>query len=340
MRALFRCDASSKIGAGHVVRCLALAEALAHEGWSCSFVCVEDSAVVVPALRQAGHELVLLQRTEADDPVALRDRWPDGYDLLIVDHYELDFGFEAACRGWASRILVLDDLADRKHDCDLLLDSALDSSSNNYASLVPSSCRLLFGPCFAPLRPEFYKARALASQRRAERAGLTGVLLGFGASDTRNLTPPALVAIAQSGLDVRVDVVIGAGAKNLEEVEALSRNLPLEVRIFSAVNDMVEKMCEVDLAVGGAGSSAWERCCLGLPAIMIVTSKNQKNIAKHLTSASAADVVSVRRDDLIGALSIAVAGLEAEPARLREMSRRAFALCDGRGAVRVAEAVA
>jgi len=340
MRAIFRCDASSTIGAGHVMRCLALAETLVHDGWSCSFVCHEDTIAAAPALRQAGHDLVILPSHKADDPVVLRQLRPEGCGLLIVDHYGLDSGFEAVCRGWAGRILVIDDLADRPHDCDLLLDSALDRLADDYASLVPGSCRLLIGPRFAPLRPDFQKARAFATQRRERNAGLTGILLGFGASDAQNLTPLTLRAMARSGLDIHVDVVLGAAARNFEEVEALSRELPLKVRIFNAVNNMAERMCAVDLAIGGAGSSAWERCCLGLPAIMIVTSKNQERIASGLATAGAAKVVDVRRDGLVEALSRAASELAATPTRLREMSRQAFALCDGRGAERVAEAVA
>jgi UDP-2,4-diacetamido-2,4,6-trideoxy-beta-L-altropyranose hydrolase len=339
MRAVFRCDASPTIGAGHVVRCLALADALRRNGWSCLFACAEDSAAAIPALQQAGHELLLLSHEEVEDPRPLWARWPDGCDLLIVDHYGLGIDFEAACRAWAKRILVIDDLADRKHDCDFLLDSALNDGASNYVALVPVSCRFLFGPRFAPLRPDFRAARALAIQRREQSDGPCKVLLGFGASDTRNLTPLALHAMASINHDIRVDVVLGAGVRNRAEVEALAMELPLNARIFNTVNNMAERMCAVDLAVGGAGSSAWERCCLGLPAIMVVTSNNQENIAGHLTLAGAAEVVSAERDGLADALSRVVGELAAAPARLQEMSRRAFALCDGRGGERVAEAV-
>lgn len=339
MKAVFRCDASAEIGAGHVVRCLALAEALRREGWSCSFVCAEDSAAAAPALRQNGRELVVIPRNEADDPRLLRERWPDGRGLLVVDHYGLDAGFETACRGWAGRILVIDDLADREHDCDFLLDSALNPASNNYASLVPGSCRFLFGPRFAPLRPGFREARALAARRREQSDGLSSALLGFGASDAMNLTPPTLKAIARSGLDIRIDVVLGAAAGNFEEVEELAMDLPLNITLFKAVDNMAERMCAADLAFGAAGSTAWERCCLGLPAIMIIAAENQRMIASGLASAGAAQVVSAPRDGLVEALSQAVGELAAAPARLREMSQRAFSLCDGRGAERVAEAL-
>ena len=120
--AIFRCDASPAIGAGHVVRCLALADALRRDGWSCTFVCSDDSDVAVRVLAATHHELVLLPRQMADDPRALRDRWPRGRGFLIVDHYELDAKFETACRSWTKKILVIDDLADRVHDCDFIVE--------------------------------------------------------------------------------------------------------------------------------------------------------------------------------------------------------------------------
>src|ERR1700748_3553478 len=130
--AIFRTDASVTIGGGHVRRCIALADALADSGWSIGFVCSAAAGNVVPELRRRAYPI-----TEPADFKSERCA------LLAVDDYRLDAAFETPCRRWAERILVIDDLANRRHDCDFLTDQSPARRAEDYASIVPPDCVLL-----------------------------------------------------------------------------------------------------------------------------------------------------------------------------------------------------
>lgn len=146
MLAVFRADASSVLGGGHVMRCLTLAGALSDAGWTCAFAARPGAADAVPALARSGYDVVTLDGAEADEPGVLARRWPEGPDWLVVDHYGLGADFETSCRPWARNIMVLDDLADRTHDCEVLLDQNLGRENGAYSALVPEGCGVLLGP--------------------------------------------------------------------------------------------------------------------------------------------------------------------------------------------------
>src|SRR5262249_18815445 len=156
------------IGGGHIARCLALADELAERGHGCVFAVSAETAATMPSLAASGHDIEALSAgTTADlEPSLLAASWPQGCALLVVHHYGRDARFESACCPWAERILVIDDLADRPHDCDLLLDSTLGRAPADYASLCPKTCRMLLGPAYALLRPEFAAARSESLARR------------------------------------------------------------------------------------------------------------------------------------------------------------------------------
>lgn len=326
--AVFRCDAGITLGGGHVMRCLSLAGALERAGWSTAFAVLRGSEAVVPALH--GREVLLLD-DPADVPALLR-RWPDGVDLLVVDHYGLDARFEAACAGWAHRRLVLDDLADRPHDADMLLDQTHGRRPEDYRALVPAGCRMLIGPAFALLRPDFAALRPQALDRRS--GALTRILVSFGATDPADATSRVLAGIALSRLDVAVDVVLGREAPFLDKVrQALGARATLHV----GTNDMARLMLDADLAFGGGGSTAWERCCLGLPSVILTLADNQRLVARALHDSGAALCLGVAPAVSAAAIAAALRGLDGEA--LGRLSAAAFGLCDGRGADRVVRAV-
>lgn len=332
--AAFRCDASPYIGSGHVVRCLALADALRAAGWCCAFASAPGTAETVPALAKSGHRLIELA-DPAREPASLKAALPQGCDLLVVDHYRRDIEFEAACRPWASRILVIDDLADRRHDCDLLLDPTLGRKPADYTALVPETCRMLLGPDFALLRSQFLAARPAALERRTSQRATRRILVSLGGTDPSNLTAKVLRGIILSGVEAAIDVVLGGTAPHLEEVRALVASAPLSITLHTAVEDMAGLMSNADLAVGAAGTTSWERCTLGLPSLMLVIADNQELVARYLDQAGAAACLGRHETVTEEQLATQIRALATDSNRLDEMAKHAAALCDGRGTQRI-----
>ena len=261
-----------------------------------------------------------------------------GVDLIVVDHYERGQAFEAACRGWARRVAVIEDCPNRPHDCDILIDQTFARERATYAPLVPADCQILAGSNYAMLRGEFADARSAALERRRRGGPLARVLVSFGMADPDNLSGMALGAIAESGIDAAVDVVLGADAPHRAAVEKAHGALPGGGKVHAFVEDMATLMFGADLAIGGAGSTAWERCCLGLPTLMFVLADNQLDIAASLSGRGAAENLGAPDGAGAARLATRLRALAARPDRLVEMSEVAASVCDGLGAERVARA--
>lgn len=336
--AVIRADASPAIGGGHVVRSLALADGLAARGWHCLFATIPAAAATVPALGESGHEVIELRLGE-DSPEALERALPCTADWLVTDHYGIDAGFHRAARRWARRIAVIDELLDRPLDCDLVIDQTPDRARAEHDGRIPGHARALIGPRYALLRPEFAAGRAHALRRRRDVERARRVLVSFGAVDARNLATRALEGLHASGIEAEVDVVVGGSAPHADAVAARVREMPFPVSVHHQVGDMAALMANADLALGAAGTTSWERCCLGLPALVIVDADNQAQYAERLQAGGAARVLGTA--DAVGADDIATALTEigANPDRLREMAGAAAGMCDGRGVQRVVDAM-
>ena len=285
MRSVFRADASAEIGGGHAMRCLTLARSLEALGWRCGFAVNDEAGETVPALR---HSDTLVLAAGENEPATLRRRWPEGVDWLIVDHYGRDAAWEAQCRGWAKAILALDDLADRAHDCDVLLDQTFGRRAEDYSGLTPAESRGPAGREFALLRPGFAAARRESLQRRTGAGGLRRLLVGLGATDPETHSRQVLAGISRSGLPLAVDVVLGAGARHLDDIRKLCATMPQDTTLHVDASDMPGLMARADLAIGAAGTTKWERCCLGLPSILVVIAENQRRIASSVSATGAA----------------------------------------------------
>jgi UDP-2,4-diacetamido-2,4,6-trideoxy-beta-L-altropyranose hydrolase len=327
--ALFRCDASPEIGAGHVTRCLALAEALAETGWRVAFAVRCGTAAMMPAITLSDFFLHELSCAAEGEPSLLRTYCPDGVDLLVVDHYQRDVLFEEACRGWARQILVLDDGTSRRHDCDFLVDAAA-SNRSVYEGGVPAHARLLLGPAYALVRRAFTAQRAEALPRRDGRA-VENILVSFGAADPTNATPAALETLGGLADEISIAVALSSRAPHLDEVRDKLRGR-MQLMLDA---DMAELMTEADLAIGAAGASAFERAVLGLPSIIVTAADNQCGITKILTEAGAA--IDAGRFDgaMASQLEMITRTLIGNPDVRVRMARAATALVDGRGRQRL-----
>ncbi len=304
LKVVFRADASLQIGTGHVMRCLTLADALRQKGAQCTFVCRPNVGHLLGLVAQRGHKALALGEQQQNfngpaDPAHaawLGTSWADDaeqtmhallgqtVDWLVVDHYALDARWEEALRPQAQRIMAIDDLADRPHACDLLLDQNLGRTEADYGGLLKGKTTTLVGPQYALLRPEFAALRAQSLARRQNNPPLRRLLVTMGGVDKDNATGQVLAALQSCSLpaDLRVTVVMGPHAPWLAQVQAQVTQMPWPTEVLVGVDNMAQLMAESDLAIGAAGSTSWERCCLGLPTIQVVLAQNQEAIALAL----------------------------------------------------------
>lgn len=318
-------DARPHAGLGHITRTASIARAMTDIGWTCSFATSHPRDFITTTFECAGTGVETFGNV---DTRSLRQRWQDGCAVLVTDHYGIDAEFESGCRGWCDRIVVLDDLADRPHDCDFLVDAGAERSAADYAGLVPDHCRLLFGISYVPLRPGFQENRRQLSSGRI-RKNATRILVNLGGAPDRSVLDRVLSASASLDATVAIDLMIAS--------EDLARDVErqfTDVTIHVNVDNPVSLIDAADIAFGAAGVSAWERCCLGLPGIVLILAENQRPGALTLSESGAAIVfeADVPTDKLGHALRRLIADY---PARQR-MSKAAAMLCDGNGAMRIA----
>ncbi|MEH6822370.1 MAG: UDP-2,4-diacetamido-2,4,6-trideoxy-beta-L-altropyranose hydrolase [Motiliproteus sp.] len=354
MKIAFRVDASLEMGTGHVMRCLTLADALTKEGLECHFICREHPGNLMVAIEARGHHVHSVPitsdstpdeqlpshahwlgsdwRTDAEQARQyLQDLQPD---WLVVDHYGLDVRWEQQLRPVCNRLMVIDDLADRVHDCDLLLDQTFGREVTAYKPWVPSHCTLLVGSTYALLRPEFSELREYSLARR-DSPKLRNLLITMGGVDKDNATGDVL-AVLQPGVlpeDCHLTVVMGATAPWLASVQEQAAALPWTVSVRVNVTDMATLMADSDLAIGAAGSTSWERAAVGLPSLLVVTASNQALVAESMMNAGA--VVAVKLAELQDSQNIGSAITELMTNYIDRVVINS-GICDGRGASRIA----
>lgn len=298
---IIRVDASVTMGSGHVMRCLTLADSLRTENVTVLFISRQLPGNMNDYIESKGYKVHKLPYNPKllGDKIDNRTIWSGEcwqkdmqqtleilkniskkkeVKWLIIDHYGLDAQWEQAMRKYVHNIMVIDDLADRKHDCNLLLDQNLYLNMQvRYNDLIPKHCESLLGPEYALLRQEFYEARQKAKVRDGN---VKSVLVFFGGSDSTNETIKALRALSLvNKKDITIDVVVGKINPHKEEVKQYCNKFS-NINFHCQVNNMAELMVNADLAIGAGGSATWERCYLGLPTLIITVAKNQVEIAK------------------------------------------------------------
>ena len=347
----FRTDASLEIGTGHVMRCLTLALELSKKGASISFLCREHDGNLIDLIRSHGflvHVLPLLSQGDYRERSQLEPShaswlgcdWGvdvehcqtvlnDPVDWIIIDHYALDYRWEKAMRGQCTKMMCIDDLADRVHECDVLLDQNFGRNKEDYSKLVLSQTKLLIGPQYALLRPEFKQWRTSSLTRRTVPS-LNHILISMGGVDQRNMTSNVLHSVEQfvrRDLE-RITVILGPQAPWIEAVKELGASMTVTTSVLSNVKNMAELMTASDLIIGAGGATTWERCSLGVPSIVIPIAKNQLEMSFQLQKLGAIHVLSTR-ELLAGGLEEVVKALSRE--KLISLSKVCSSLCDGLG---------
>lgn len=293
MKILFRTDASEDIGTGHVMRCSTLAQALLEQGANIYFACRHLPNHLKSMLLEKGFNVYLLNETQGntkkdthllphsewlgasqteDANATLKSIGSEIFDWIIVDHYALDKFWEEMMRSVTDKIMVIDDLADREHSCDVLLDQNFYIDQNKrYQHLVPETCRMLLGPQYALLRSEFKEYRAKSDIRSGD---VKRILVFFGGVDQFDFTSKVVLALSNiPDKNFIVDVVIGAQHPSGKKLILLCKKFGFNLHIQT--DKMAELMLEADLAIGAGGGTVWERSCLKLPSICIPIAEHQ-----------------------------------------------------------------
>mgnify|MGYP000998975562 CR=1 FL=1 len=291
-----RVDSSEQIGSGHLMRCLTLAERLRKDGADVHFISRDLAGSLHRLVEEHGFPLHLLPQHEEDPNLTGYAAWltvsqevdaeetgeilsrMQPVNRLIVDSYALDAVWEQRLRPLVREIFVIDDLANRPHDCDVLLDqNYYREMRHRYDGLVPPACMLLLGPSHTLLRGEFYAAREKIGVRDGV---LRRILVFYGGSDVTRETEKAIRALVQLQLSsVAVDVVVGGSNPRRASIETLCAAYDF-LHYHCQVSNMAELMANADLCLGAGGTTTWERCFLGLPAIVTAVAENQIQICE------------------------------------------------------------
>ncbi len=360
MNCLFRVDSSLQIGTGHVMRCLSLADGLRRKGAKVAFACrpfpgdlcerIESLGYQVHRLTGEAHQEVPDKEFDHDYAHWLGVSWSNDadqtakiarketVDWLIIDHYGIDHRWERTLRPFVGNIMIIDDLANRHHYGDLLLDQNIHHNmSLRYEGLVNSDCLTLLGPTYALLRPMFSHMRNLLPKRNVE---VRRIFVFFGGVDLTNETGKAIEAIVGLGrAKIRVDCIVGKDNPHQTGIRKLCNDQP-DFRYYCQVENIAELMGKADVALGAGGTATWERCCLGLATLIISVSDNQVGVAKAVHQMGIARYLGGSHEVNADGIRKELEQVLDNPEVLREMRTKAMNIVDGLGVERVSSMIA
>ncbi|MFA6901897.1 MAG: UDP-2,4-diacetamido-2,4,6-trideoxy-beta-L-altropyranose hydrolase [Gallionellaceae bacterium] len=354
MKVVFRVDASTRMGIGHLMRCLTLAESLRERGGQLRFICREHTGNLIALLQQKAMPVTVLPAPAVNDTTTSEDyaAWlgvtqaedaeqtiealnGEKPDWLVVDHYGLDVEWERGLRPHVSNLLVIDDLANRRHDCDVLLDQNYAvKSEQRYAGLVSDTCRMLLWPRYALLRPEY---RAYRRTLGARDGHVKRALVFFGGTDPQNVTGMTLEALSHPELKhLEVDVVVGANNPHRMSIEQQVLHRPHTTQHESRPH-LADLMAQADIALGAGGATTWERMCLGLPTVLVAIAENQSPAAEALAANHL--IIYAGKTSAVSAenLSKEIVALISNASRLAALCEQNELMVDGYGALRISE---
>lgn len=345
--AAFRVDVSEFIGAGHFMRCMTLAEGLKKLEWSCVFISVELHQVYERLIHGRGIEYISLSKNDElldwqidakETAHCLRDQ---NCDLLIVDHYALDANWHRHMRPFVKQLMVIDDLANRPYDCDILLDQTIGRSDEDYSKYVPDKCKLLLGSSMALIRPEFLQYRPDMEAHGVRRASLKkpykNVLVNYGGSDVLSLSLTTLKTLSSLPFveELVITLLINRLGKEALLINKEFLSLPFKVNLLSDIDNMADLLSRQDIVIGAAGTSCWERSCLALPSILVQLADNQAENIARLEKKNA--IVNLGKDKPLNQqlLIETLNEWHEQPELVEAISRSAYQITDGRGLYRI-----
>ena len=334
-----RVDSSTKVGYGHLIRCLALADTL-KKSFKINFICTNLNGNLISQICKKKFEVFRFNtksqrinvKKDAEKTISIIKKHRNKKSLLILDSYILSQEWENRVRPYVKRLIVIDDLMDRKHSCDLIIDQNLHTQMNSlYTKSVPKNCVKLLGPDYAILRNQFIAQRKYAKIRSLP---IKNILVSFGGTDNENHTLHALTSLKKLNSDVNVNVVTGTANRGKKIIKNFCKK-NFNYNYFEQVENMAKLMQVADLCIGSSGTTTWERCCIGLPAIVIVASNDQKDIASAVSKNKCIiNLGKIKKSDNVNYVRLMK---NLKNSELQNMSRNCMKLVDGKGAARISK---
>jgi UDP-2,4-diacetamido-2,4,6-trideoxy-beta-L-altropyranose hydrolase len=355
----FRVDGSAHIGGGHIYRCMTLALSLQQLGSKCHFICSPHTGNFVNKLQQYQLTVSLLSQTTLtlheeitecrqiiENEIRNQSRHSsEHFNILVVDHYDLDESFESALYGLCHFCVVIDDLANRSHDCDLLLDQSIGRQTADYQHLVSQRCnQLLIGSHNALLRNQFKLVRKTAIHRRLTTSIITKILIALSATDPDNITLLVLNHLAQSNVakNLCFIVILSSNAPHLEQVKAFINESNLTIELLIDVDDIAHHYLQADIAIASAGTAFLERCSVALPCLLIELAENQHHIAEYLKQNDLVLATIERQKlsfELTATLEQILNTIKHDLVYYQNHCRKIHQLCDGNGVTNLIKAI-
>ena len=342
MKVVFRVDSSVSIGAGHLVRCLALAQELQYRDVETFFISQNNLLPLKEYLLSSGHKIFDLPQSmpskfdwKTDSEETLEILKDLSADILIVDHYQLDKKWQKSVRKSINKLVVIDDMPGRKLFCDILIDQNLGRKADHYLPFTEGNPKLLLGTKFALIREEFWLNKERAFKRRKKFDGIKSILLTLGGSESSANYLKIIKVLSEVELENFSEVKLALGFELQQDIYSKDflKSKKLKITVLDNPLNIYESMVTSDLCIGYAGSSSWERCVLGLPALLKVKSDNQLFIAKNLEKIGAAKIWKGE-----GELIKLVQKMDERDNWVRVVDA-SLKICDGKGSNRVADAI-
>lgn len=330
---VFRCESGPKHGYGHFVRCLALANELERRNWRCQFAMSSESAETAFVMKSPCNVVELGEGAAAQSLIDAFEKRPD---LVFIDDYHLGLEDERQLSGWAGLLARFDDFDNQRHHVGLIVNLGLDASDKHYRDLMLDCTKILTGPAYAPLRRDF------SEERHLHRQNSTGperrICVGFGAIDGMGVTPMAVRAVLAALPEYRIDAFAGSSSASLDVLEEMATHTDALTLHVDCVNP-AHTLAQCEFAIGAAGVSALERCALGLPAITVLVSDNQRKSFDALNAAQVIVPIEFTKDTFEKDIGQAVISLSLDDRKRTSLGERALAYCDGRGVERIADII-
>ncbi|REL26044.1 UDP-2,4-diacetamido-2,4,6-trideoxy-beta-L-altropyranose hydrolase [Thalassotalea euphylliae] len=348
---VFRVDASPKLATGHLMRCLTLAKALLslNSKLDVCFVCCLLPKNLKALIQQERIKLIELalnvdcKTWEQDvDSAACKQVFSklNKIDLLIVDHYHIDSQWQDSLNGYYQKLCVIDDLANRHHLADYLIDQTYGREQQDYLSLLSPKCQTMLGSRYMLLRNEFAKLRVQAIDKRKKTNAIKKILVVMGGIDEQNVSVKILGLLAKAYIDsslpiIKVAVVASRCTPCLSELSGLSLKYDW-LTLHIDTKNISNLMLEADLAIGASGTTTWERCCMGLPTLSLIVAENQSLVNHNVSKKGASINLGMPQNLNTQIIVSAILSLNKNKNMYDTMVTQALEICDGTGAYRIA----